>query len=308
VGLSPKPLSKASEALFAAVRADDRAALARALADGADINGEQTYEFAIDRTLYEGSYTPLRLAADLEKTALVGHLLSIRGIEVDRGDCFAGETPLMSAARHGCREIVEMLLAAGADPNCEEKYERCCAASFAIRGNHEAVARRLMEAGTDLKRFGYKLYAEATNFRMHDLVALITAEGVPPEPPMTTEQRAALAYAASMAAANYADYEPPEMMSDAELFRAAEEGNARKLQEAVAHGMRVNRRRDGGDTPLMAATRAGQSQAAMILIQGGADLRLQNDAGEDALSLAEKLGRSYIAAALRRRLRDSAQR
>ncbi len=111
-----------------------------------------------------------------------------------------------------------------------------------------------------------------------------------------------LALAARLSAAAY---EPPPSISDDELFRAAEEGDFDILRTAVAYGLPLNRRRAGGDTPLMVAIRAGQSQAAIMLIEANADIRLTNDKGEDAAGLAASLQRPYIAAALRRRLRQS---
>jgi hypothetical protein len=196
-----------------------------------------------------------------------------------------------------------MLLAAGADPNREEKYELCTAAGFAIRARHPEIAIRLIEAGTDLGRYGHRLFTDATNFNFTAIVDLITARGIPMRDVARDKDRAEqLALAARLSAATY---EPPPRISDDELFRAAEEGDVRILRGAAAHGMALNRRRAGGDTLLMVATRAGQSQAAIILIEAGADIRLTNDKGEDAASLAEALQRSYIAAALRRRVRQS---
>jgi ankyrin repeat protein len=301
--LPPLPINSATEALFAAIRTSDPVQIDRALASGADINGEEVYDFPIDRDWYQGSRTPLRLAVDLQNVDLVRRLLAVRGIEVDRGDCFAHETPLMGAAKKGNREIVESLLAAGADPNREEKYELCTAAGFAIRDRHPEIAIRLIEAGTDLARYGHRLFTDAKNFNVTTIVELIAALGFPIRDVTRDKDRAAqLAMAASLSAASY---EPAPSISDDEFFRAAEEGDVRILRIAAAHGMTLNRRRAGGDTALMAATRAGQSQAAIILIEAGADIRLTNDKGEDAAALAASLQRSYIAAALRRRLRQS---
>ena len=176
------PIDAVTRALFAAIRANDPKAVDAALSGGANINGEELHEFAIDRTLYEGSNTPLSLAIRMRRTGIVHRLLAVPGIEVDRGSCFSGETPMMIAARQGDGDLVKRLLAAGADPNCEEKYELCTAATFAMRGGYVALAIRLIEAGMDLNRFGQRLLREAMNFRQEAVVALITARGVPPLP------------------------------------------------------------------------------------------------------------------------------
>lgn len=180
MALPPPPIDAVTEALFAAIRANDMQRVEAALAAGAAINGEEMHEFAIDRTLYEGSNTPLMLAIRLGRAEIVHRLLAVPGIEVNRGSCFAGETPLMLAARAGDADLIERLLAAGAAPNCEEKYELCTAASFAIRGGYAALAIRLIEAGTDLGLYGHRLIREAMNFRLESVVALITARGLAP--------------------------------------------------------------------------------------------------------------------------------
>ena len=178
MSLPPPPIDTVTEALFAAIRANDLNRVEATLATGAAINGEEVHEFAIDRTLYQGSNTPLSLAIRMRHIAIAHRLLAVPGIEVDRGSCFAGETPLMIAAREGDADLVERLLAAGADPNVEEKYELCTAAAFAIRGRYAALALRLIEAGTDLELFGNRLLREAMNFHLESVVALITARGV----------------------------------------------------------------------------------------------------------------------------------
>lgn len=175
---TPPPIDAITQELFAAIRANDPARVDAALAAGADINGEEIHHFPIDRTSYEGSNTPLSIAIRLRHTAIAHRLLSVPGIEVDRGSCFAGENPLMIAARQADTDMVERLLAAGADPNCEEKYERCTAAAFALRSGNEALALRLIAAGTDLDRFGEHLLREAQHFRHRAVVALLTERGL----------------------------------------------------------------------------------------------------------------------------------
>lgn len=85
----------------------------------------------------------------------------------------------MGAAKKGNREIVEMLPAAGADPNREQKYELCTAAGFAIRASCPEIAIRLIEAAADLGRYGHRLFAEAPNFNFTAIVDLIAARGIP---------------------------------------------------------------------------------------------------------------------------------
>lgn len=303
MSLPPPPIKPVTEALFKAIRANDLKGIDAALAAGADINGEETYDFAIDRDRYQGSRTPLMLAVDLQNVAMARRLLAVRGIEVDRGDCFAGKTALMAAAEEGSTELVELLLAAGADPNREEKYELRTAAAYAICGRQPEIAMRLIEAGTDLRLYGSKLWTYATNFDYPQIIELMKARGLGVR--RFEHARAREEQERRRWAAMEIPEQPPAMISDDELFRACREGDIRLLRQAAAFGVRLDRQRADGRTPLMAATEHGQSQAAMILIEAGADLRLTDGAGKDALALAEELKQTHIAAALRRRLRRS---
>lgn len=302
MNLPPQPIKPVTEALFKAIRADDSGGVDAALRAGADINGEETYDFAIDRDRYQGSRTPLILTVDLENVAMARRLLAVRGIEIDHGDCFAGKTALMAAAEKGSAELVESLLAAGADPNREEKYERRTAAAYAICGHNPEIAMRLIEAGTDLGRYGSNLWTYATNFNYPQVIDLIKARGAPVR--RFEHARAREEGERRRWAAMEVPEQPPPMITDDELFRACREGDIRLLRQAAAFGVRLDRQRADGRTPLMAATEHGQSQAAMILIEAGANLRLTDGAGKDALALAEELKQTHIAAALRRRLRQ----
>ena len=82
-----------------------------------------------------------------------GHAEEVRrllaeGIYVDaRG--YGCSTPLISAARHGHGEIVNILLDAGADIDWEETYKLGTALMQAAENGHTHIVRRLLEAGAD---------------------------------------------------------------------------------------------------------------------------------------------------------------
>jgi ankyrin repeat protein len=174
---TPPPIDAITESLFAAIRAKNLSRVESALAAGANVNGDEVHEFAIDRTVYEGSNTPLMLAIRLRQPAIVERLLAVPGIDVNRGSCFAGENPLIITARQADIAMAERLLAARADPNCEDRYERCTAAGWAIRAGSEALALRLIEAGTDLARHGERLLTLARHFGHKAVITRLTAQG-----------------------------------------------------------------------------------------------------------------------------------
>jgi hypothetical protein len=88
-----------------AVYHDDMGAINRILANGTrDLEG-----------MDENGRTPLRLAVDLQRIAVIQRLLQA-GAYVNTQD-FKGKTPLMSATANGNLKIMEMLIQAGADVN-----------------------------------------------------------------------------------------------------------------------------------------------------------------------------------------------
>jgi len=85
-------------------------------------------------------WTPLHYAASGNSLA-VARLLLARGARVD-APAPNGRTPLMLAAQHGSEELVDALLAAGADPSARDRRE-VTAADMATAAGREPLAARL---------------------------------------------------------------------------------------------------------------------------------------------------------------------
>lgn len=93
-------------ALEAAVQADDRAAVAEAIAAGADVNGRG-----------EHNVTPLMIAVDRLKPAAVAELLA-RGADPNlKADDGAGAVSLAVENYRDAPQIMEQVFAAGGDPD-----------------------------------------------------------------------------------------------------------------------------------------------------------------------------------------------
>jgi len=87
-------------------------------------------------------------ATDVADVARVKQLIA-QGANVNAHDEH-GRTALMSAVRKGQREIVRMLLDAGADPNLQTSYG-ATALSMAS-GHHPDIVRMLLDAGADVDK------------------------------------------------------------------------------------------------------------------------------------------------------------
>ena len=106
---------------------------------------------------------PLMAVARTGKLKAVELLLKA-GANANAADTYQNETALMWAAGEGHLDVINALLAAGADPNVkahvsaltERKHADHAtggftALMFAVRNGHENVARALVKAGADLK-------------------------------------------------------------------------------------------------------------------------------------------------------------
>lgn len=135
--------------LTAAAARGDLAAVESLLGKGAD-PGFATPDFM----------GPLALAAECDRAAVVRRLLKagapLEGrYEWSVSNLVYRQTALMIAAQHGSEGAVEVLLAAGADPNLEQFGRQAGDRDFEpwgatlVLAETNAIARRLLEAGAD---------------------------------------------------------------------------------------------------------------------------------------------------------------
>lgn len=90
--------------------------------------------------------TPLHIAADKGYTSLVQILLAAGANPGAKDDL--DDTPLLKAAEHGCADSIKLLLAAGADPNAQNHNDRTPLSYAAQSGSPESV-KLLLAAKAD---------------------------------------------------------------------------------------------------------------------------------------------------------------
>lgn len=171
----------------------------------------------------------------------------------------------------GKTDIVEYLLAKGADPDIgPKKYRPIMNAVY--RANTEMV-RRLLEHGIDL-----------TVLRNHHADVLVCA--------CERSSPALVALLLDAGQGLNVDGSGKDVRKPGPLHVAAEHGNVGVIQLLLKRGASVNARRGPKwETPLHWAARATRKEAVEVLLEGGADTQLECKAAT-ALLMANRSGAS----------------
>lgn len=171
---------------------------------------------------------------------------------------------LLWAAMDGHLDLVDALLATGADPN--EKYNDVCALSAAASTNQMAIVERLLAADADVN--SEELSVDVLSF------AVRTAD-------VETIERLLQAGA---------NVNPQNSMSNSPLARAVEAGNAQLVELLIDAGANLNPEKSMCGSPLLHAVKAGNAELAARLIDAGADVGFTWTMGDGLL--AETIGDS----------------
>jgi ankyrin repeat protein len=211
----------------------------------------------------------------------------------DRGMDFNGFTPLMEAARQGQGEMVQLLLARGADHDMQTESGKSPLHWAAMSGNLQVV-EYLLAAGSDVN---LQDSAGATPLskgaRNPAVIRALLDEGADPNlkgfdgstPLMPAVLNADSLRLLIDAGANV--IETNEEGKSA-LHYAAIEGNAESISELLAHGADVECGDNQGQTPLLCAVSSGNVSNVTALLDAGADPMATNANGQSSLDLAKK--------------------
>ena len=182
------------------------------------------------------------------------------------------DAALMLTAAAGYTEHCRLLLAAGAQADCEDRYSTPL--YYAIAGGHEDTAQLLREAGSPAPEddnpgaFLLRALLEGEHF---DAACRIIAAGA--------DINANYLYADGATA----------------LMWAAKAGNATALQNLLQRGADTAKQDAKGHTALMYAATYGSAACVQLLLSHGAEVNTLNRADQSALFLAAFCGHTECA-------------
>ena len=202
------------------------------------------------------------------------------GAEVDaKDDKFVG-TFLHWAAAGGQNEIVELLIAKGADVNAKDYRVRTPLHSAAAHG-HKEVAKLLIIHGADVNAKGLNPLSESSSGTpLHDaafinhqeIIELLIASGADVNA-KTKNGFTPLDVSSESGTAGYLREQGAKSGAEFSIHIASQLGNIEAVKRHIASGVDVNTKIDTAEwTALHKAALKGQFETAKLLIAEGADV------------------------------------
>ena len=218
-----------------------------------------------------GGDTALLLASCLGYADVVENLLA-KGADVDYRNSYHA-TALMWACYNGKKDVVKKLLAHRADVNAVDKWN-AGAAVYAAGAGHRAILEVLAANGSDLHRRaedGTALVLAAQNGHL-DVVKFLLSKDV--EVNITGKD------------------------GSTALILAAGKGHAEIAKLLLSKGAQINTQSKDGTSALMAAAGSGHLKVVNVLLERGATVNMKNERDLTALILAAKNGHAGVVTSL----------
>jgi ankyrin repeat protein len=275
----------------------------------ADRDGEQLLQATRKRRIREQN----RPVEKFIEMATVGNVDEVNraielGLEIDELGA-KGHTALMAAAYHGHRSIVNILLAAGADPHLLSDDDglgtagmtalMLAAGSF-FASNRQQICQLLIAGGADLNQRGAGgktaiFYAALAGSGYADCVEMAIANGADLD---LQDDLGHTVLSAVAAAENYGMFNllmqagaATTGLESIQLIQAAGAGNADRVKSLLA--TKVNLDLDRG-AAISNAAAAGHTQIVALLIQAGANVNLRDKLGFTPIASAAYAGYGEI--------------
>jgi alpha-galactosidase len=320
---APTTGSTATDALIAAIQANDVARVTASLAKGVNVNatdangstplmqasaaaGTEIVSLLVEkgadiRAVDRDGFSPLLIAAYAGRRDTVSLLLE-RGASANSADN-KGHTALMGAAYSGKSDVVRLLLDKGADVHAKDNENFTPLMVAAGSGNAESV-RLLLDAGAEIDaptKTGFTPLMQAAGTRRTATVSLLLDKGANVNAAAARGATALLvaAYAGSVDVVRLlldrgADVSAADVVGHTPLIGAAYAGNTEALQLLLARGAKLEEKTKTGFTALMQAAYSGRFAAAKLLLDRGADLSVTTNQGITPLMQAAGTGNAEV--------------
>jgi cytohesin len=246
------------------------------IAKGADVNAkdsdgrtpaDSSISIMIDLLRKHGGKTGADLS--IHKAAEQGNIEAVTqhlaaGANVNAKD-EDSKTPLLHAAVDGHKDVVELLIAKGAD--IELRCTTCggTALGHAASGGHKEIIELLIEKGADVNA------KDENSLTPLDLAIIYKS----------SRNR----MLAQLAHSEIADLLRKHGAKHGTIYGAAAGGDIEAVKVFLANDMDVNARPKYGDSALVHAVRGGSRELVELLISEGADVNLKNEVGATVLDL-----------------------
>jgi ankyrin repeat protein len=180
-------------------------------------------------------------------------------------------TPLIIAAHQGNKEMVALLLQAGADPALKDKWGTAVSDDFRLREQSPEIAAMIQSAAKA------KAPADAGSSKEEKNTSVTT--------PRT--QSGVDRLNEVLAEARKDESVADQRVKNAMLQNAARLGKVENVARYLKEGADINTLDPVGNTPLMLAAQRGHPETVKFLIEKGADVTKTNRFGKMAINLAK---------------------
>jgi ankyrin repeat protein len=278
---------------------------------GQEINGQSTTVSDViskDNILLFKKYCSIdNYQKAFHRSAQLGSLniaeyLIEQGVPINEKDS-TGTTALISAVKNGHPEIVQLLLAKGADPNIQEDGGlKATALMQAASSNNVSITSNLINRGANVDATdvnGDTAINWATFNGNVDVMKLLVQNGVDLEIKskhgMPVDVAFRLWHADSVAEvfkeAGFGDRLAKEEMK---LILAIENEDIQSIKRILSKGTSPNMVDELGSPLLHLASEKGNQKVVELLFAEGADLNKLNRVGQSALAIAARFGHLYL--------------
>ena len=266
-----------------------------------------------------GLKTPFRSVVQEGSNEMLEFFLEA-GADINERNGFRGETPLHFAAKEGREDVVTLLLDHGADPTVKLNIfgRRRTAAQVAEEKGYTSIANtiarfspdnqqeqeevvlasaNLTSANIDTRdhRGRTALYRAASRGDLEEMTSLLNRGANPNIPdyggryPLTLAARKGKTEVVKILLGGGADPNLSDSSGRNALHMASDYNRADMIPflfESGANPNALRSRLSSEETPLMISVRRGNTEAALALINGGADPNFSDSSGNNALHVA----------------------